>query len=594
MADNKIFKYLDNLQDVYGESVTIVSGLQFNHKQTLTTIEFYSNNQFESGKYDELGREKPFYNVCNYRVTVAKTSTDLDVKDIRWEPDSLKDSVATMILNRELFQYLKESCFSATLNEMGHTRPKYGGLLVKKCEYDNDMKVEVVAWKNVDCDPVDILGAPLIETHWELISEVDQKKDVWQGEVQEFIDAHNKANKDRPTRMEIKEMTGEFPESYYPDTESTDGAEGYGTYCFYIGVVNKKKFLLHWETLDSIKDKYRYLAWEKIPGRGLGRGIVEDGFESQVWVNDAMISIKNAMELSGKVVLATDSQKVSGNAITGVDNGHIFQLEPGRVINSLNLSASNLPQFQNIIALWNDQYDKASSTFQGANTGEAPPSGTPLGQVQLLNQVANSPFEYQREVWGIFVNELLNDWILPHLKKRILKGHTLVAEFDEDELKMIDEAIGNRETRKMYKDALLSGQVPTPDDVAAVQNSVTSELGKFGNKREISVPPKFLDIDGRITANITGELKNKQAILQSLDKIFQTVANSYNPQTGTFAVLDDPRLSRIFGTIIEMSGVPLSISQLKGSKAPVPTATSLAPASPTPVPTAAPAPAPIA
>lgn len=568
----KILSYIDDLQDAYNESVSLVDGLVFNQKKTLRTIEFYSNNQFESGNTDGLGREKPFYNVCNYRVTVAKTNTDLDVKDIKFEPDSLKDSVATMLYNRELFKFLKETNFSETLNDMGVTRPKYGGLLVKNCQDDGELEIEVVEWKNTDNDPVDMLGGPIIETHWESPSEVSKRSDSWY-EVDEFLKAHAKANKDKPVRMEIKEITGEFPESFDPDIEEPDETK-FKTMCFYIGIVNKKKFYLYKEELKDIKDKYRYLAWEKIPGRALGRGIVEDGFESQVWINDSMITMKNAMELSGKVLLSTNSQKVSGNAITGVDHGHIFQLEPNASITSLNLQASSLPEFQNVIELWNQQYDKASSTYQGANTGEAPTAGTPYSQTALLNQVANSPFEYQREVWGIFLNEILNDWVLPHLKKKIMKKHYLVSEFDTEELKMIDEAISAREHNKMVKEMVLAGQVPTESDVMGTQSMVTSELNKFGNKREIEIPEKFLDVEGKITANITGELKNKAAILQSLDGVLKTVTASFNPNTGTYAVLENPVLSKIFGTIVEMAGIPLSFSQLKTSGAPDPSAIS--------------------
>lgn len=563
--DYKIFSYVDKVIESYKEPVSLVNGLTHNAKEVLSTIEFYSNNQYKSGNTDELGREKPFYNVGNYRVTIAKVGTDVDIKDIKYEPDSLDDSVPTMLVNRELYKYLKESNFGQTLNEMGLTRPKYGGVLVKKCLYDGELKIEVVEWKNVDFDPVDIMAAPIIETHYMQPSEVLEKADVWEN-TSELIKAHSKANKNKPARVEIKEITGEFPVSFDPDEDDTEANNmEYKTMCFYIGVVNKKKFLLYKEDLKDDEDKYKYLAWEKVPGRSLGRGIIEDGFESQVWVNDSMISIKNAMQLSGKVILSTDSQKVSGNAITGIDNGHIFQLEPGRSITSLNLAASAMPEYQNIIQLWNDQYDKTSSTYN-ANTGEAPTAGTPYSQTALLNQVANSPFEYQREVWGIFLNEILNDWIFPFLVKRLLKGHNLVSDFSAEELQLIDETIHNTESNKMVLDKVFSNSIPTPYDFQGVKTGVEKSLGSLKGKREVKIPEKFLDIKGKITANITGELKNKSAVLQSLDGVLKTIVSTFNPNTGQYAALQDPVLSKILGSIVEMSGIPLSSAQLKPSQ----------------------------
>ncbi len=98
--------------------------------------------------------------------------------------------------------------------------------------------------------------------------------------------------------------------------------------------------------------------------------------------------------------------------------------------------------------------------------------------------------------------------------------------------------------------------------------STNNALKKKGNKREVKILEGYLDVEGNLTANITGELKNKGAILQSLDSIFKTVISTFNPNTGEYGALQDPTLSKIFGQIIEMSGVPLSSLQLGGSKMP--------------------------
>lgn len=570
--DYKILTHLDGIIDSYDEPIQLVDGLYRDPKDIIRTVEFYTNDKYLSGNQDALGREKPFYNICNYRVTVAKTATDIDVKDIKYEPDSLNDSIPAMLINHELYKYLKESNFSETLNDMGKTRPKYGGLLVKKYIEEGKLDIDVVDWKNVKFNPANIKDGVIIETHWMQPSELASKADVWEN-VSEVMKAHAKANKNKPKAIEVKEITGEFDSTFDPDVEDVEGNEmKFKKMCFYLACIGKKKYFLYKEDLSPEEDKYKYLAWEKI-GEGLGRGVVEDGFESQWATNDSMLSIKNAMELSGKVILSTDSQKISGNAITGVDNGHIFQIEPGRSLTSVNLQASALPEFQNVIDLWRQQYDNSASVHD-ANTGEAPTAGTPYSQTALLNQVANSPFEYQREVWGIFLNEILNDWIFPHLKKKILKPHYLTSEFSQDELMIIDEAINKGNTDRYVKEALLSGQTASPEVIEQIKSQVASELGKFGNKREIEIPEKFLDIEGRITANITGELKNKSAILQSLDGILKTIVSTFNPNTGTYSALEDPTLSKIFGTIVEMSGIPLSFGQLR-SNITKPTATDM-------------------
>lgn len=571
---HKIFGYLDDLIESYNEPISRVDGLLRNPKEVIRTIEFYSNSQYLSGNKDSLGREKPFYNVCNYRVTVAKTSTDIDVKDIRFEPDSLKHSIQSMILNKELYKYLKDSNFSLTINEMGFTRPKYGGVLVKKTMKGDDLNIEVLDWTNIDFDPNDVIGGTRVETFYMQPSELSEMRDVW--EVDEALKAHAKFTKGKPGKIEVKEVFGELPDSFYPGNEGNKEYKDNGDYklmCFYIAIVGNKKYLLYYKY--EKENNVKYLPWEKY-GKSLGVGVVEDGFESQVWQNDSIISYKNIMDLASKIVITTDSQKVSGNAITGVDHGHIFQLEQGRSMNVLSLMPNAIPQIENLIGLWNTQYDKISSTY-AANTGEAPTAGTPYSQTALLNQVANSPFEYRREEWGIFLNEILNDWILPHLKKEVMSEHILVSDYDDAELEMIDESIANFDSNKsILKDLFENDNLATPHEQQMMISGSKQSLKKHGKKREIIVPEGFLEVGGRITANITGELKNKGAMLQSLDSIFKTVVSTFNPNTGEYSALKDPVLSKIFGQIVEMSGAPVSFASMHSSiptqSAPVQTA----------------------
>jgi hypothetical protein len=574
MQNYKIFSYVDDIIEKYKEPIEVVEGLFINQEDILKQIEYYSESRYMSGSLDELGREKPFYNVVNYRVTTAKVATDLDVKDIKFEADSLKYSVQNMIINKEVYKFLKESNFSKFLNDAGYTRPKYGGVLAKKCvEYEENgeetVEIDVVAWKNVSVDPNNIEDGIIVETHYMNPSEVSEMDGKWEN-VDKLLKAHAKANKNEPCDIEIQEAHGYFPLDFYPDNE--DGIDyKYERMMFILGVVNKKKFMLYYE--KEKENPYKYLAWEA-RGDGLGRGVVEDGFESQWSINDSIISMKNAMELSGKVVLATTSKKVSGNAITGIDNGHIFQMGAGETITSLNLSASSLPQFQNIIELWNQQYDRTASTFN-ANIGEAPTAGTPYSQTALLNQVANSPFEFRREEYGIWLNGILNDWILPYVKKRISKKHYLLAEFDDAELAIIDDSIAEFEAKKAIKEKLLAGEVMTAQEYVETKDAIKRAFSTLGKKRELKIPKGFLDVEGNLTANITGELKNKQAILASLDNILKTIISTFNPNTGQYSALEDPQLSKLFGTIVEMAGIPISFSQIKPANVQTPKALDL-------------------
>lgn len=288
-------------------------------------------------------------------------------------------------------------------------------------------------------------------------------------------------------------------------------------------------------------------------GRGLGRGVIEDAEEAQVWTNDAVKNEKNAMDLAGKVVLKTTSKKI-GNNILEIDNGKIFELEDGKELEVLNLTPSALGEFGNQIEKWKEQADGATSSYDSI-TGEQPPSGTPYSQTALLNQVASKPFDYRREEAGIFLSELFEDWIIPYLVKRLKKNHILATDFDEDELAMIDKDFQMSRANEKIKEMIMNDHYPTQEEYQAIMESEKI----LGVKRYLEMPDNYFDdIEAKVTIDPTGEMRNKQAILTSLSTIMGDVVKSFNPQTGTFGVFDDPRLAKIFNTIVELSGAGIS------------------------------------
>ncbi len=529
--------------------------------------EYYSNSKYtgDLGNKDELGRDAPFYNIVNFRVTVAKVATDLDVKDMDITSDDPLHYVKTMLLRKEAYQWMKESDFSRFLNRFGYTRAKYGGALVKKHEYNDgegkELELEVVQWKNVITDQVNIEDNPIIERHYMTYADLLKKKDSWDNVVEvlkansDLKAAKKYGAKEVSNRVCVYEVTGEFPKEYLLDAQDKDTSDEdeyeYTLQNYFVADVYGKQFVLF---SDEIKESpYKYLAWEEMEGRGLGRGVIEDSEEAQVWTNDAVKNEKNVMDLAGKVVIKTTSKKV-GNNVLEMDNGRIIEIEDGKELDILNLTPSAIGQFTNQINMWKEQADGATSSFD-ANTGETPPSGTPYSQTALLNQVASKPFDYRREEAGIFLTELFNEWIIPFLVKKIKKEHILASEFDEEELAIIDQDFQTSRANDMLKEALMQGQTVTPDEYDAFLEA--QKL--IGTKRYLEIPDNYFDdVEANVTVNPTGELKNKQAILQSLSSVMSDVVRSYNPNTGTFGVFDDPRLAKIFGTILELSGAGIS------------------------------------
>jgi hypothetical protein len=589
-TSKKIFKEFTEMEGAYKTTpLEKIEGLFRSQYQIIKMCEYYSDSKYLEANYGNrlggTGRPVPFYNIVNYRVALAKTATDLDIKDIQIVSDNPNYQVHSMFLNREAYEWMKKKGFAKTLNTMGTTRPKYGGYLLKKTEVGGELDIDVVPWVNVITDQKNILGGVIAEKHPMTPVELQSKMKTW-WDVKEVLANYKKLKtKDRPASIDVWEITGEITKAVLADAlgeKSSDEDEyTYSMQRYFVAVLDGMKFLLHaTELTGKMEDYYEYLPWEE-NGYGLGRGVIEDSEEAQVWVNDAVINESIAMALAGRVGVKTTSKKL-GNNILEHDHGKIYELEEGRDMAAISFTPSALGQYQVQINKWNAQADNVSSSYN-AMTGEQPPSGTPYSQTALLNQVASKPFDYKREEWGIHLTKIFEKWVIPHLIKKIKREHLLVTDFTQAELEVIDESFATYQANQDIKKELLMGNMVSPIQQKDLTNGYKSLLGKTGKKRFIKIPDNYFDdIECKVSVITTGEQKNKAMVLQSLNQILETVQKSYNPQTGQFGVLTDPTLSRVFKDIIEMIGS--GVSPVSLGKAPTSVAPASAPTQSMPVP----------
>lgn len=565
--DLPIFVELNRQTENYNNGyITLIDGLTFSQWQTLKKIEYYSNSKYLTGDKDELGRDKPFYNIVNYRVNVAVRATDIDVKDIKIISDNPNFAEYAFLYNHEAYEWMKQSDFSLFLNQFGQTRARYGGVLVKKCQYkepgeQEELEIEVVPWKNVITDQVDIENGVITEKHYMLPNELAEKKDVWEN-VDKALELSTNMEKNlqkgvaqtATNRIPVYEIEGVFPETFDPEIGEDGDKHTFKLMRFIVAGDAGKQVLLFKEDLEE--SQYKYLSWEKIPGRGLGRGVVEEGFEAQRWTNDAVIGETNAMTLSGKVVMVTDSEDVGNNAITDLVNGSVVKIKRGESVQSLSMLPSSFPEYNNLKTSWDTQVQRSTNTFD-AVTGETMPSGTPLGSLAIQAQQASSYFDYKREEAGIFITELFNDWVLPFLAKRINKEHILSSEFGQDELMKMDEAFATHLVNEELKKKVLAGVIVSPEEYQAGIDFTKNKLAQRGNRRFLEVPSGwFKDFKPKVSVIVTKELKDIDVEKKNLEYISMIFAK--NPQA-----MQDPVMAKIIGRMAELSGI-LSPGQIAG------------------------------
>lgn len=546
-----IKKELNEIVSNYkGGTVEIVDGLHYSQYDTLKRVEFYYNSRYLNGDKDNAGRTKPFMNINKAKLNVAVRATDFDTKDIRVTSDKPHSYIKSMVFSHELYQWMKRTNYGKSLNKQTETRAKYGGLLVKKVVRDGEVYIEVPEWNNLITDQVDVMRGAIIECHYMTPVELAEKLPYWNQEVsyEDAVKYLKKKGKEFTSQdtFPVYEVHGQFNTEYI-----TDKDDYYYSQQFYIilGDAVGKQIVLHKEEEKELP--YKYLAWNDVPGRALGVGVIEDGFNAQVWVNDAILKQTNISEYASKVLFKSNNPSIGSNITARAESGDVIDISEGD-ITLVNTMPSSVPMFDNLITQWNDQYDKVASTF-ASNTGETMPSGTAFRQTLILNQEANSHFDYRKEEMGLFQQEIMTDWVLPHLAKKINKKHILSSEYSPSELKAINKAFALSKANSKFIDLILDGKAVTTEDY---DNYVSQMEALTTGKPFLEVPDGyFTDFEPSISVITTGEQRNKAVQLESIFSIINAV--SANPN-----LMRDPVLATLFSRLIEIADIGISPSAL--------------------------------
>jgi len=561
-----IFDISKQLSENYNSTVEIAEGLEYSLKDTNKQIDYIANSKYLSGNLDEFGREKPYYNIANYRHNVAVRATDFDTKDVTIVSET-RDYVRSLLIGKKVRQWMKDKVFAKDLNRMGEKRPKYGWILVKKVEVDGELDIQIVKHSNAIVDQTDVFRSPIKELHPAMTrAELVAKKGIWNDEAIDRLLARD------VDEYEICEITGEMPDSVMDDGDENT----FSMYRFFICEDSKSEDgeILFQETLKegtTIEDYYMFCGWAEQDGR-LPRGVFEDMFEAQTGTNETKLLERDAVIMASKTGFWTDGETIENNIITDLDNGFILKLDKGETFSQVNTMTNALPAFDRLKDDWDTQAEKVTSTFD-ALTGETLPSGTPFRSVAIQNQEASSLFIYRREEMGIFLTELFNNWIIPDIIKDINREWILSAEFSADELAKIDERFGIYKANEVIKDKLMNLELDVDFTAEKYEESIQSYvelLQETDNTRFLEVPKGyFKDFKFKVSVITTNEQRNKAATLESLSNILGQVSSTFDPNTGTFAMLENPALASIFSQAVELSGAgisPVTLNKLQSSQ----------------------------
>lgn len=562
-----IHQELEHIKTNYEKTIDLVDGLPFSQKDKIRTIEYYSNSRYLNGQTDELNREKPFFNILNAICDVENSAKDVDTKDIQITSDDANHYLESWLLSKDIYVWMKEENFAKTLNDMRDIHTRYGSLLVKKVTKNGKLVLEMPEWKNTITDQVDIIGGTIVETHFMTASQL-LKMTEWKN-VEQVLEKLKNGGTNK--RIPVYEVRGDFSKATYKDANgekfSAEDERVYSYQLYYLAgnpIESGKEedfnsfVMLYCE--DDTEKVYKYLARKPKAGRAYGVGVMEEGEEAQVWTNDAVLKQARAMEYTTKVVGQSASKKLKGrNLLTEVDDGTILETEENKPITALNLLPSGgLQQYNNLITQWYDQLQKTTSAY-AAQRGETPPSGTPFRLQATILQQSNNVFKTLQQEFGIFLTEIIEDWVMPYLTTKLNKEHILAYDFSPEELKEIDAKFSYASANKIAVERILSGGSITPEEYQTFVDNYDNFIKQTKSQRFIDIPKDFYkNLKVKVTVNITGEQRNKAATLESLNNILITYASNPN-------LAQDPVASQLLTKIIELSGAGISPIQITGA-----------------------------
>lgn len=549
--------------------------VDFDMHKTLETIDAYLNSKHISGPQDSLGRDKPFFNIVTAAANIWYRATDLDRKDIKFIPTNKASTALAFVANVMLQKWMDDNRFGQFLNDWGRTLSRYGSAVVKFVEKDGTLIPSVVPWNRLIVDPIRFDAIPRIEKFYVTPAQLRKMKSYDQDVVESLIlststrktlDGFQKDNESN--FIELYEVHGELPEYMLKDQEPpidmkdvvyvqqmhvvsfTKSANGknsdYDDYTLYKG---REK-----------KDPYMITHLIEEDGRTLSIGAVESLFDAQWMQNHTVKNMKDLLDLSSKLVFQTaDKNFVGKNVITAIETGDILIHEANSQLTQVNNSKGDIVALQNFGSMWQNLGKEITSTPDAAR-GSTPPSGIAMGTVQLVTAQGLSLFEIMTENKGLALEDMAREYIIPNLKKSLKNRDEVVAILDDAGIQEIDAMYVPRRAVELFnektKEQLLKGEIPTPYNEDLAKMEVQKELSDTGNRRffkpdeldEKQWDEIFSDFQwDSIRVEVTNENADKQAVLQTLNSVFTTIAS--NP-----GVLNDPNAKMLFGALLAETG----------------------------------------
>ena len=562
-----IFEFVKAEETAYALNITVPgTDWEWNMKDHIRRTVMYKNSQFAEGPNDF---SRPFNGGILLPILNLQYRTEgFDVKDILLYADDEKNYFKSFLIKKFHDRWAEEKGMDEFIDDTIESVVDFGGALVR--DEDRDVPVNVPLTNIAFCDQTNMLGGPLGLKFNYSPDELQKYESRGWGDpknganvtIQEAIvlakssktnDATvGKEDKTPGKYVEIYEIDGMMPETWYKNGGNPEKyVRQMQILMFYYDEQEKKKKGLKLFAGRQREGVFKVIKRDKIVGRALGRGGVEELFHPIVWGNYSEIAQKEMLDAATKVIIKTTDTGLKTRHPKGLKNLEtlsIIEVEEGKDAAQMNLTPTNLPLFERAYSKWQE----SARSIAGANDsilGESPASGTPFKLQNLITMESHGLHDYRRGKNASAIAEVYRDWVLKNLNKELIQGKKFLEELSLKELQKIADQIVECQIEDVKKERVLTGQPIIPEEVERVKAAIRSNFMKKGKSHFLEIfKEEMKDVPTAVRVNIVGKQKN-------LDKVTDKIVNVIRQVIAAPQILQMPGMADLFNEIIEYSGL---------------------------------------
>ena len=525
------------------------SGYQFSQKEALETIDMMYNSKYKTGVNDREGQRKTYMNIVKFYSEVSRMQTDMDIKDFVFIPDSYQDIDKVTLLKQQFKVWSRENEYGQIINDLNTDYSKYGTCVAKRVG-DTIERVRLHDLKNTQ--NAKTLKEAMIKGF------VIQEHEYNQYELDKYTEWDTEGIKlDHDEVVKCYERYSLVPRSVIDEFNGEESKDEELVLAMQILAPEVHKegetpngTILYIEEIDEDDFPYEEAHWDKIDGRWLGVGEVENQYENQISTNLSANLRRRAMLWGAKKIFQTKGDAVTKNLIKEVADGQVLEVGKNGEISQIATESRHLNEFQLDTNEWNENSKQKSFAFE-VSTGESMPSGTPFRLGVILSRSVQSHFGLKRENFGFFLKRAFFNQLIPIFKKQT-GDHIVRLAQNEEGINRIFDSLLIVKTNELFMKKLLDDDIQRNLETLEFDyDSVKAEVEKELIKSPyffVEVPDKFYDdVHFYLELAITGESSNTQEEVETLVNVWQTLS-----QKG------DPRADRLLEVIIAKTGKNLS------------------------------------